>query len=381
MAMIDPLDDQGYNPNDATPNSGVTGTGTPTTQGNPAPPPTTTPTDNRAGIASAYKQYLGRDIGENEYGYWTGNSNYADAIKNSAEAQQYSQTGQGGNYWNPGRAAEGFDQTKWSDRNFQSPKYTAGRILAAGGSIQQAAQAIGATVIDKTRMRLSSGEVIDIRRDEEGANALQWLVLGGGANAGNGFTTPGTNGGMGGMGGGGGLNAPSANGSAFSDPATSQWEQILRNLVNRLNTGIPDSAKELQQTQALDPMERQRQQLRQQEALRLSQRGITQDSGVYRDAMSNIDRQFNELRTRTQASFADSWAQNEDGRMMQAANLFKQIPQYQDTRLQLAQNSLMPTNVGSLLNLQQQGNQMNTMQQQQFYAQLMQALGNLFTNG
>lgn len=166
--------------------------------------------------------------------------------------------------------------------------------------------------------------------------------------------------------------------NAFNDPATSQWESLVRQLTDRLNNPMPDSAKELQQTQALDPLERQRQTMRQQESLRLSQRGIQPGSGVYDDAMRNIDKQFNELRTRTQAGFANSWAQNEDNRMMQAANLFKQIPQYQDSRLTLAQNTLIPTNVGSLLNLQQQGNQWSAEQQQAFWTQLANALSGLF---
>ena len=375
--LTDPTSDpNAYDPNTATPNSGVTGYGTPTTPGTTAPMPQ--PTDNRAGIADAYKQYLGRDITDNEYGYWTGNNNYADAIKNSAEAQQYAKTGQGGNYWNPGTAPQGFDAQKWqSPTQGNSNKYTVGRILAAGGSIQQAAQAVGGTVIAPDKIQYPDGFIADVYYDYGGPNQrVQYTQTGGPGwqGVGDGTNERAMAGGRG-----GGLNAPGASGSAFSDPATSQWEQIVRNLVDRLNTGIPDSAKELQQTQALDPLERQKQQMRQQESLRLSQRGIQPGSGVYDDAMRNIDRQFNELRTKTQAGFANTWAQNEDNRMLQAANLFKQIPQYQDTRLQLAQGTMIPTNVGSLLSLQQQGNQFDAQQQQQFYAQLMEALGQLFT--
>jgi len=75
---------------------------------------------------------------------------------------------------------EGVDPAKMNDANFSSPKYVASRILASGGTLQQAAAAIGATVLDGTRMKLSTGEEIDTRRDEEGANQLQWLVQGGG---------------------------------------------------------------------------------------------------------------------------------------------------------------------------------------------------------
>jgi hypothetical protein len=368
-----PMDEFGnytYDPNDSNGNTGVTGTGGAT--GNPAPTPQ--PTDNRQGVADAYRRYLGRDLTDNEYGFWSGNTNYETGIKNSPEAQQYAKTGQGGNYWNPGAAPEGFDAAKWGNQNFTSPKYTAGRILAAGGSIQQAAQAIGATVIDKTRMRLPSGEVIDTRRDEEGANALQWLVLGGGANQGNNWTTPGTGGTGSGSTNPHGTGSAGTSGSVFSDPATSQWEQLIRQLTDRLNQPVPAATQELQQTQALDPLERQRQQQKQQTQLQLSQRGITPGSGVYDDAMANIDRQFNELRTRTQAGFANTAAQTAEQRAMQATQLFGQIPQYQDTRLGLAQGTMLNSNPYQALSLMQQYQQMqnqngqyNDAQNQQFW--------------
>ena len=168
--------------------------------------------------------------------------------------------------------------------------------------------------------------------------------------------------------------------TAFSDPATQQWETMLRQVADRLMNPTPDATKELHQTQALDPLERQRQTMKQQTAQRLSQRGITPTSGTWDEAMREVDRQFNELRTRTQAGFANTFAQNDENRMLQATNLFKQIPQYQDTRLQLAQNTLIPTNVGSLLNLQQQGNQWDSQQQQAFWTNLANAVSQLLQN-
>lgn len=70
---------------------------------------------------------------------------------------------------------EGVDTGKLNDPSHTTPKYVASRILASGGSLEDAARAVGAKVLDKTKMLLN-GEVIDTRRDEEGANALQWLV-------------------------------------------------------------------------------------------------------------------------------------------------------------------------------------------------------------
>jgi len=355
---------------------GATGTTTPPT---PTPAPAATPApsadgDRRAGIASAYQQYLGRAPQEYEYGWWMGNPNFQAGIQNSPEAQARTR---GEAYRPTYNAIEGTDARKMNDLSWNTPKYTAARILSAGGNIQQAAQAVGGTVVDATRFRLPTGEIIDTRRDEEGANRLQWLVLGQGANAGNGYTTPGMGGaataGTGGAGAGEGgwtgerpgFRAPSAQGSAFSDPATAQWEQLLRTMVDRLNSPVPQSTLELQQTQALDPLERQRQQQRQQTALRLSQRGITQGSGVFEQAMQDIDRQFTELRTRTQAGFANTAAQQAEERALAGVNLFGQIPQYQDRRLQLAQQTLMPANPMQLLNLQQNYQQM--AQQNQMY--------------
>lgn len=396
----DPNEQYQYDPTTGTPNSGTTGYGTTTTPGASIPlesinpnvagvtpwseqQPVYTPANNRQAVADAYRRYLGRDLTDNEYGFWAGNSNFEDGIRNSPEAQQYARTGQGGNYWNPGAAPEGFDAAKWRNQSVQTPKYIAGRLLAAGASIQQAAQAIGATVIDATRMRLPSGEIIDTRRDEEGANALQWLVLGQGANAGNNYTTPGT----GGAGGAGGTGT-SGHGTAFSDPATAEWEALLRQMVDRLNTPVPAATTELRDTQALDPLERQRQQQKQQESLRLSQRGIRPGDGIYDDAMRRIDEQFNQLRTRTQAGFANSDAQNAEQRQMQAVNLFAQIPQYQDARLRLAQGTMMDVNPFNALNLMQQyqsmaqqNSQYNNAQQQQLFMGLSQLIDEWLNRG
>lgn len=83
---------------------------------NPSQPAadSTTGTDNtspwapfyyqKAGIAAAYKKYLGRDIKESvpglqegEYQYWLGNQDYENGIKNSGEAQAYAASQAGNN--------------------------------------------------------------------------------------------------------------------------------------------------------------------------------------------------------------------------------------------------------------------------------------------
>lgn len=284
---------------------------------------------------------------------------------------------------------EGVDATKLNDPSHQSDKYIAARILASGGSLQQAAAAIGATVIDGTRMRLRTGEVIDTRRDQEGANALQWLVEGGGSGGAANASASGSDGGRNPF-------ASAQTGTQFDDPVTKEWEGMLRQLVDRLNTPQPmwtNSQLDLMQTQALDPLERQRQQEKQQAQLRLSSRGITPGSGIFESAMRDIDRQFDEMRTRTQSGFAtnavnreDQLFQSNEARNINAVNMFKQIPQYADTRLQLAMGALTPSNPYQLLALQnqmqQQGYQNSlyqNQQDQQFWMQLAQMLANAFT--
>lgn len=189
-----------------------------------------------------------------------------------------------------------------------------------------------------------------------------------------------------------------SSGQTFTDPATQQWEQLIRKLVERMTTPQPtwtDAQLELMQTQSLDPLERQRAAMKQQQTQRLAQRGIVPGSGVFDEAMAAIDRQFNQLRTQTQADFAtqaigreDALFNNNEQRALNATNLFKQIPQYADTRLQLAANTLIPSNPAQLLSLQQQYQQQamqNNWRQQQmnqeFYGNLANVILSFFGGG
>lgn len=187
-----------------------------------------------------------------------------------------------------------------------------------------------------------------------------------------------------------------AQGQTFSDPATQQWEQLVRQLVEQMTVPQPtwtDAQMDLMQTQSLDPLERQRTAAKQQQAQRLAQRNIQPGSGIFDEAMASIDRQFNQMRTQTQAGFAtqaigreDQLFANNETRALNAANLFKQIPQYADSRLQLAANTLIPSNPAQLLSLQSQfqgqAAQQSLIQQQQsqqFWAMLAQMLSGILT--
>lgn len=200
------------------------------------------------------------------------------------------------------------------------------------------------------------------------------------------------------MAGGAGMGGFPAGGQTFTDPPTQQWEQLLRQLVERMTKPQPtwtDAQLDLMQTQSLDPLERQRAAMKQQQTQRLAQRGIVPGSGIFDEAMAAIDRQFNQLRTQTQADFAtqaigreDQLFQNNEQRALNATNLFKQIPQYADARLQLAANTLIPSNPAQLLSLQQQYQQQamqnaryQQQMDQQFYGQLANVILSFFGGG
>lgn len=296
----------------------------------------------------------------------------------------------------PGAAPPGFDPTKWNDPTLgTSYKYIVGRILAGGGTIQQAAAAVGARVIAPDKIQFPDGVIIDVYQgySETGTSRVAYNQVGGpdGADPSGGSAAPGS----------GGSAAPqnpfpsAQTGTQFDDPVTKEWEGMLRQLVDKLNTPQPmwsNSQLDLMQTQALDPLERQRTAAKQQAQLRLAQRGITPGSGIFEQSMRDIDNEFDQMRTRTQAGFAtnavgreDQLFQNNEQRNVNAVNMFKQIPQYADSRLALAMNALTPSNPYQLLSLQSQiqnQNQQNSMyqqaQQQQQDQQLMYYLMQIF---
>ena len=304
----------------------------------------------------------------------------------------------GGNYGSP----IGYNAQKLNDPTHQTDKYQAARIQMGGGDRAAVLAALGPryrahgsdSIIDTV-----TGDIIDLWFDFDNASGQrrpQWTITG---------NINGSGGGGQAAGGSGGGSAAPANpfasaqtGNQFSDPVTQEWEGMLRQLVDKLNTPQPmwsNSQLDLMQTQALDPMERQRQQQKLQAGQRLSARGITPGSGIFESAMADIDRQFDQMRTQTQAGFATNAVNREDQlfhsneqRNVNAVNAFKQIPQYADTRLQLAMNALTPSNPYQLLALQNDMTnqaQNRTMyqqlqqqqQQQEFWMKLMQSLAPL----
>lgn len=292
-----------------------------------------------------------------------------------------------------GYAPEGYDATKWADLTHQSPKYTIGRILAAGGTIADVLHAMpGWKQISQDTIEAPDGSRFDLYRDFSGAHAQQFqMVLGPG-----GVPMPASGAaGAGVSGAAGGASGAAGAGGIFTDPATAKWEQLVNMLTQRLQQPQPTwtpAQLELQQTQVLDPLERQRQALRQQVTQHFASMGHGQNSGPLQQALQDIDRQFQQQETTQRAGIAnqaigreDTLFANNENRALAAANLYKQVPQYADTRMQLANQTLMPNNPAQLFGaynqFQQTANQQqyyNQQQNQAFWDQLGNYLSTLF---
>lgn len=230
-------------------------------------------------------------------------------------------------------------------------------------------------------------------------------------------------------------SAPAVGGNpnVFSDPATQEWEKALRAMVDRLNQPttkqLPDyqplvdymrtyidqlkqpghtpEQQDLIQTQALDPMERQRQAAHQQVIQRLAARGIAPSSGVVEKALQDVDRQFEQLRTKTQSDFAlneidlnrsnkdralavggqlagleAGMASGDEQRANQAVSMLFQLPQFANQRLQLALQTLGSGQVNPALfnsmNMFQQQGAANQQQDQNYYANIAALIAQLF---
>lgn len=196
--------------------------------------------------------------------------------------------------------------------------------------------------------------------------------------------------------------------SVFDDPATKQWEALLNQRVQQLQTpyqnpGFQPAIDQLNQylarlngpaytpqemdliqTQAIDPIEQQRQAAKQQVITRMAAHGISASSGILEKALQDVDRQFDALHTKTKAGFAVNATQldrenaqlasqlapqianmyqsqfnAQDLRNQQAVNLAGQIPETAWGRLTGANQLIQPTSplaaLQGLQNFQTQG--------------------------
>lgn len=386
-----------------------------TTATTPAP---TAPMDNRAGITALYQQMRkGANPSESDIFSWIGNNNWEQGIKNSPEWKAY-EAGQ--SYTPTYNQMPGWNQDKLNDPNKHNPKYDWGRVVQqhpdwlTSTSLPQLVQFFNmqtggkATVVGGDRVDFADGYgPIDVIQASHTSTPTAWWGPTQGQTGTTGTATgtssmtgslPGTTTGTAGTTGTTGTTTGAgsvASGSVFSDPATTEWESLLRQFVDKLNvpqaTWSP-SQMELQQTQALDPLERQRQQYRQQATAQLASRGIGPGSGIFDSTMRDIDRQFQQQETQTRAGFAtqainreDQVFQNNETRAGNAVNIMGQIPKLADSRLATAQGTINQINPAQLLTLQQQMQQqaqqqaqLQQQQQQAFWAQLIAAISQAF---
>jgi hypothetical protein len=95
-------------------------------------------------------------------------------------------------------------------------------------------------------------------------------------------------------------------------------EQRFSDLQGPGRTGAEE---EVLRTQALDPIERDRQAARQRLTERLAARGITQESGIFQQALAQLDHEFDGMRAQTQTSMASNEIQRREGRQQMAGNV------------------------------------------------------------
>jgi hypothetical protein len=188
---------------------------------------------------------------------------------------------------------------------------------------------------------------------------------------------------------GGTISGDLAGNSVFSDPATTEWEHMLRQLVLRMQQPYSDPDEtatenymrsyfnrlqgpaytpqemDLLNTQQIDPLTADRDANRQKVLLWAQSHGMTPESGPVQQMLMDSDRQYEALRTRARADIGtraiDLGRENEaramqvgsalaalkehmfnfnENRFGQSVSLFKQIPELADTRLQLAMAAL-----------------------------------------
>ena len=236
-----------------------------------------------------------------------------------------------------------------------------------------------------------------------------------------------------GGGGGGGTppGMPSTPGQVFRDPATVEWERLLRQYVGKLThpfeapdyqamlknlraygaqlrqPGYTPNERDLIQTGSIDPLAQARDAAKQRAITHLAERGISPSSGPAIEAMNEIDRQFAAQDASIRADFARQAIARDAQRAQQAAQLdillpqletqqfgfnegrfgqgvesMFQIPQLADRRLGLAMQMLGlgqgPGQLGmglqGLFQNQQQFSQDQRDQYMRWFAQLLQSL-------
>ena len=118
------------------------------------------------------------------------------------------------------------------------------------------------------------------------------------------------------------MGAYDARQKALSDAAEPTYQALIQRLEQRFKDlqgpGYTGAENEAIRTQALDPIESDRTAARQRVIERLSQRGITLESGVAQQALMEVDKAFDAMRGTTQTTLATNDIQRREGRQQRA---------------------------------------------------------------
>jgi hypothetical protein len=131
------------------------------------------------------------------------------------------------------------------------------------------------------------------------------------------------------------------------DSGMALLEKSLRDIAAQFQQGgYTNGEQEIFQTQMLDPLERLRQERKQQVMHQLSQRGIAPSSGVAIQMLADVDRQFDQMRTQQQADLSGRFAQERVARLLQSLGLLGNLAGSEEGRLDKAfQYRTVPLNL------------------------------------
>ncbi len=179
---------------------------------------------------------------------------------------------------------------------------------------------------------------------------------------------------------GGGASAP-AGGGIFSDPATAAWEKALNALVVKLQgPAYTPEQQALIQTSVHEPIQQANDAAHQALIRNLAGRNLNPKDGIAQDQSNQIDRFYQQQKDLADRGFATNAINLGNQNQLQALGLLKEVPQYADSRLDLALRTMAPNNVNPLSALQTylSQNNINDQQSQQYWAAIATALATLF---
>lgn len=368
----------------------------PTSSPYPSPTTPTTPTalgpNPYTGILSqvndVFRQFLGRDGSQQEVNQWGTNINpgylyqISQAVANTPEAKAHQANPQGGT---------------------TPATTTPATATTASGGGDPFSEQINALYTKYYGRPATDGEIASHRGNPGGAAAVEAMLK---ASQPAGTTTTPTT-----------PTAPTttptpySSPNPFDDPATKGYIDMLNQRIQALmqpqqnpemdsllaymqkyfqqlqNPVYTDAQRNVINTQTLDPMERQRQARKQQVIQQMASHGMSPSDGPTIQALENVDREFDQMRTGAQGNFSlneinmgrqnqsqavdvgsaaaglrNGMFQQQDQRANTALGYAQQIPNMAQSRLQtaiglLGQGQINPAQLMSVLNqFQQTGN-------------------------